>query len=148
MLVRIAASGINPGDVRKRQDAFGVEMPIRALFRTATAAAPDGATGPDAGAEAFNDRSAVAQYSFGAALQANLTGQLAGRRNELLVGAGLDAGRASYTLDTSPPRFPRTAAPAALAGCQVHVALVTAPRTASRPPMQQQLSHPTLDRMP
>jgi NADPH2:quinone reductase len=26
--IRIAASGINPGDVRKRQDAFGVGMPF------------------------------------------------------------------------------------------------------------------------
>jgi iron complex outermembrane receptor protein len=56
-------------------------------------------------AEAFNDRSAIAQYSFGAALQANFSGQLARHRNELLLGASLDAGRASYTLDSQPATF-------------------------------------------
>jgi hypothetical protein len=33
--IRIAASGINPGDVKKRQDSFGVACLIRASFRTA-----------------------------------------------------------------------------------------------------------------
>jgi len=28
--IRVAASGINPGDVKKRQNAFGYGMPFRA----------------------------------------------------------------------------------------------------------------------
>jgi len=27
--IRIAASGINPGDIKKRKDAFGYGMPLR-----------------------------------------------------------------------------------------------------------------------
>jgi NADPH2:quinone reductase len=34
--IRVAASGINPGDVKKRQDAFGVGMPFRGSSPTAT----------------------------------------------------------------------------------------------------------------
>src|SRR6266480_1544820 len=34
--IRIAASGINPGDVKKRQDYFGYGMPYPGSSRTAT----------------------------------------------------------------------------------------------------------------
>jgi hypothetical protein len=35
--IHVAASGINPGDVKKRQDAFGYGMPILASFPTVMA---------------------------------------------------------------------------------------------------------------
>src|SRR5271170_3169026 len=30
--IQIAASGVNPGDVKKREDAFGIGMPYSVLF--------------------------------------------------------------------------------------------------------------------
>ncbi len=37
--IRVAASGINSGDDKKRQDSFGVGLPSSASSRTATAPA-------------------------------------------------------------------------------------------------------------
>jgi hypothetical protein len=31
--IRVAASGINPGDIKERQDAFGYGMPYRRVIR-------------------------------------------------------------------------------------------------------------------
>jgi NADPH2:quinone reductase len=44
--IRIAASGINPGDTRKRQDAFGVGMPYPRVVPHSDGAGTVGAVGP------------------------------------------------------------------------------------------------------
>ena len=55
--------------------------------------------------QALNDRSAIDQTSYGLGLQLTLNHDLAGRRNQLVLGAGGDFGRATYTLDSQPAAF-------------------------------------------
>ncbi|MGI4848814.1 MAG: TonB-dependent receptor [Janthinobacterium lividum] len=60
---------------------------------------PNDADGDIDQVEAFNNRSALAQVGYGAALQLSLAGAVLGRRNQFVVGASLDAGRARFTQD-------------------------------------------------
>ena len=55
--------------------------------------------------QALNDRSAIEQTSYGFGLQLTLNQPLAGRRNQLVLGAGGDFGRARYTQDAQPAMF-------------------------------------------
>ncbi|HWH83646.1 MAG TPA: TonB-dependent receptor plug domain-containing protein, partial [Burkholderiaceae bacterium] len=68
-----------------------------------------GSVDPDSGAvdtvQATNDRSALEQSSYGAALQLTLTRPLGTRKNQFVLGASVDAGRARYTQDSQPADF-------------------------------------------
>jgi iron complex outermembrane recepter protein len=55
--------------------------------------------------EATNDRSAINQISHGAGLQLRHLGQLRGMKNQLIVGASADTGRARFTQDTQDAEF-------------------------------------------
>ena len=55
--------------------------------------------------QALNDRSAIDQTSYGFGLQLTLSQALAGRRNQLVLGAAGDFGRADYTQDSQPATF-------------------------------------------
>jgi outer membrane receptor protein involved in Fe transport len=68
-----------------------------------------GRVDPDTGAvddtQALNDRSSIAQTSWGSALQWTFTRPLGERRNQLVLGASLDAGRVRFTQDAQPAMF-------------------------------------------
>ena len=55
--------------------------------------------------QALNDRSAIDQTSYGLGLQLTLTQPIGGLRNQFVVGAGGDFGRARYTQDSQPADF-------------------------------------------
>jgi iron complex outermembrane receptor protein len=55
--------------------------------------------------EATNDQSAIDQTSWGTGLQLTLTGDLAGRRNQLTVGASGDFGATGFTQQSQPATF-------------------------------------------
>ena len=55
--------------------------------------------------EAFNDRSAINQQSYGAGLQLTVLGKLAGRKNQFVVGASADIGDARYTQEAQTATF-------------------------------------------
>lgn len=58
--------------------------------------------------QAINDRSTIDQRSFGAGLQVTVTGDLAGRKNRLVVGASADYGRARFSQEAQPAAFTAT----------------------------------------
>ena len=68
-----------------------------------------GSVDPNTGAvdnvQALNDRSTIDQTSYGGALQLTLTQPLGGRANQLVLGAGVDAGAARFTQDSQPATF-------------------------------------------
>ncbi|HVO08541.1 MAG TPA: TonB-dependent receptor plug domain-containing protein, partial [Burkholderiaceae bacterium] len=68
-----------------------------------------GAIDPITGAvddvQALNDRSDIDQTSYGASVQLTVTAPLAGRRNQFVVGASVDAGRARFKQDSQPADF-------------------------------------------
>jgi len=68
-----------------------------------------GAVDPASGAvddvQALNDRSVIDQTSYGGAVQLTMTRPLAGRKNQFVLGAGIDAGRARFTQDSQPAMF-------------------------------------------
>jgi outer membrane receptor protein involved in Fe transport len=55
--------------------------------------------------QAFNDRSAIDQESYGFGIQLTLTGALAQRKNQLIVGASGDFGHARFTQHAQPAEF-------------------------------------------
>lgn len=55
--------------------------------------------------EAFNDRSSINQQSYGAGLQLTLLGEVAGRKNQFVVGASADIGDARYTQEAQAAAF-------------------------------------------
>jgi iron complex outermembrane recepter protein len=65
----------------------------------------DPATGAVDNVQAFNDRAAIEQTSYGLSGQLTVTAPLAGRRNQFVAGASADAGRARYTQDAQPADF-------------------------------------------
>ena len=54
---------------------------------------------------ALNDRSTIDQTSYGGALQLTLSQPLAGRANQLVLGASADAGEARFTQESQPASF-------------------------------------------
>ncbi len=62
----------------------------------------DPATGAVNNVQALNDRSVIDQTSAGFGLQVTLSRDLAGLKNQLVLGAGGDFGRATYTQDAQP----------------------------------------------
>ena len=62
-------------------------------------------TGLAAANQATNDRSQTDQKSWGAGLQLTLLRSVAGRRNQLVVGAGIDGGDTRFTQQTQPANF-------------------------------------------
>jgi outer membrane receptor protein involved in Fe transport len=67
--------------------------------------AVDPVTGEVDNVPALNDRSTVDQTSYGGALQLTLTQPLAGRPNQLVLGASTDAGNARFTQESQPASF-------------------------------------------
>jgi NADPH2:quinone reductase len=71
--IRIAASGINPGDVKKRQDAFGYGMPFPRIVPHSDGAGTVDAVGDGVGAEWIGQRvwchGAQTYRAFGTAAQ-------------------------------------------------------------------------------
>jgi outer membrane receptor protein involved in Fe transport len=65
----------------------------------------DPATGSVDDVQALNDRSDIDQKSHGGALQLTLTRPLAGRRNQFVVGASVDAGSARFKQESQPATF-------------------------------------------
>lgn len=73
--VRLGASGINPGDIKKRQDAFGVGMPYPRIIPHSDGAGTIDAVGPDVpatwigqrvwcyGAQTYRPYGTAAQYT-------------------------------------------------------------------------------------
>lgn len=55
--------------------------------------------------QAFNDRASIRQHSYGGGLQLTVSGQLAGMKNQFLVGGTADAGRARYSQEDQPAAF-------------------------------------------
>lgn len=55
--------------------------------------------------QAFNDRSAIDQQSYGAGLQLTLSGEVAGRKNQFVVGGSVDVGNARYTQESQAAAF-------------------------------------------
>jgi outer membrane receptor protein involved in Fe transport len=55
--------------------------------------------------QALNDRSSIEQTSYGLAAQLTVTTPLSGMRNQFVVGASGDAGRARFTQDSQPAVF-------------------------------------------
>ena len=55
--------------------------------------------------EAFNDRAVIDQNSYGAGLQLTLLGQVAGRKNQFVIGASADIGDARYTQEEQEATF-------------------------------------------
>ena len=55
--------------------------------------------------QAFNNRSTLDQHSYGAGLQLTVSGQLAGRKNQFVVGASADVGDARYSQADQPAVF-------------------------------------------
>ena len=68
-----------------------------------------GESDPQTGAidttQALNDRSVIAQTSYGAGLQLTLSQPLLGRKNRLVLGTSGDFGNARYTLTSQPAAF-------------------------------------------
>lgn len=58
--------------------------------------------------QALNDRSAIDQTGYGLAVQLTAEAPLAGRKNQFVVGASADAGRARYTQDSQAAEFDAT----------------------------------------
>ena len=65
----------------------------------------DPVTGAADDVQALNDRSAIEQTSYGLGLQLTLNRELAGRSNQLVLGASGDFGRARYTLESQPANW-------------------------------------------
>ena len=65
----------------------------------------DPATGAVDDVQALNDRSSIDQTSHGVAVQLTVAKPLAGHRNQFVVGASSDAGRAHFTQDAQPAVF-------------------------------------------
>ena len=68
-----------------------------------------GSVDPTTGAintvQATNDRSAIDQISYGLGLQLTYLGKLAGRKNQFVIGASADLGRAGFTQQSQEGRF-------------------------------------------
>lgn len=68
-----------------------------------------GEVDPDTGtvddAQALNDRSSIDQTSYGASVQLTVTTPLANHKNQFVVGASVDAGRARFMQDSQPADF-------------------------------------------
>ena len=56
MRIRIFASGVNPGDVRKRQDAFGYGVPNPRVIPHSDGAGVIDAVGPGVGSDRLGER--------------------------------------------------------------------------------------------
>jgi iron complex outermembrane recepter protein len=65
----------------------------------------DPGTGLPDPVEALNDRSAIDQTSHGLGAQLTLTQPLVGLKNQLVIGASADFGRARFTQDSQPAAF-------------------------------------------
>ncbi len=65
----------------------------------------DPGTGQVDTVQALNDRSTLSQTSYGASAQLTVTTPWQGRRNQFVVGASADAGRARFTQDSQPADF-------------------------------------------
>ena len=62
-------------------------------------------TGAVDGVQALNDRSSIDQTSYGASAQLTIATPLWDHRNQFVVGASADAGRARFTQDSQPADF-------------------------------------------
>ena len=65
----------------------------------------DPSTGAVDDVQALNDRSRIDQTSYGASAQLTFTAPLLNHRNQFVVGASADAGRALFTQDSQPAAF-------------------------------------------
>ncbi len=65
----------------------------------------DPVTGAADTVQATNDRSAINQASYGLGLQLTYLGELAGRKNQFVVGASADLGRARFTQESQQAQF-------------------------------------------
>lgn len=65
----------------------------------------DPASGAINTVQAVNDRSSIKQGSYGLGLQITYLGNPAGKKNQLVVGASADLGRARFTQDAQPAQF-------------------------------------------
>ncbi|MBK4735199.1 TonB-dependent receptor [Noviherbaspirillum pedocola] len=59
----------------------------------------------DGGPQAFNDASSIDQDSAGLGLQLTLLGDIAGRKNQFVIGGSADLGNARYTQNSQPAAF-------------------------------------------
>ena len=66
---------------------------------------PDPSTGIPDDTEATNDRSVTAQRSWGMGVQLTLLGDVAGRRNQLILGASGDFGDTGFAQQSQPAQF-------------------------------------------
>lgn len=92
-----------------------------------------GSVDPDSGevdeVQALNDRSSIEQTSWGGALQWTFTRPLAARRNQLVLGASVDAGRARFTQDAQPAAFDASRGAVAIGGFEPETDAATRNRT-------------------
>jgi iron complex outermembrane receptor protein len=65
----------------------------------------DPATGMNSAAQATNNRSAIDQASHGAGLQLTYLGRLANKKNQLMIGASADFGKARFNQDSQDAQF-------------------------------------------
>ena len=65
----------------------------------------DAATGRIGDVQAINDRSAIRQGSYGLGLQLTYSGSVAGKKNQMVIGASADLGHAGFTQDAQPALF-------------------------------------------
>ena len=65
----------------------------------------DPTTGTVDDVQALNDRSSIDQTSYGASVQLTVPTPLAGHRNQFVVGASIDAGKARFKQDAQPANF-------------------------------------------
>ena len=75
----------------------------------------DTTTGLSDDIEATNDQSRIDQTGDGGGVQLTWTGNIAGRKNQLTIGASSDFGRARFTQDSQPAQFTPTRDTVALA---------------------------------
>jgi iron complex outermembrane receptor protein len=81
----------------RRYRNFNISSNVNADFGTV-----DPATGLANDVQALNDRSVIDQTSSGFGLQFTLSRELAGLKNQLVLGGSGDYGRATYTQDSQP----------------------------------------------
>ena len=65
----------------------------------------DPASGEISTVQAINDRSSIKQGSYGLGLQVTYLGNLVGKKNQLVVGASADLGRARFMQEAQPAQF-------------------------------------------
>jgi len=92
-----------------------------------------GAVDPQTGAidtaQALNDRSVIAQTSYGAGVQLTLSQPLLGRKNRLVLGTGGDFANARYTLAVQPAAFDASRGTVPTGDFEAHTDAKTSNRT-------------------